>query len=920
MRPEHWIYTIPLRLRSLFRRQQADQDLDQELRYHVESKTDEYIAKGMTPQEARRAALIEMGGVEKRKEECRDTRRVNWIQDLLQDVRYGLRMLRKSPGFTAVAILSLALGIGANTAIFSLINAVALRSLPVPNSQQLVLLEWSAHKQPNATSFSRYGGCPADAPGSSSSSVTGCSVSYPMFEQIRSARDVFSGAFCFTRMVTWLKINNHPGEVWGMNVSGDFFSTLGPRAVTGRLLEPSDDVPGAMPVIVMSYRYWQAQLGADSTVVGKTALINGQPVRIVGITDRSFPELDAGTVVDFWMPLTSQHALFPQAQSRTDPRSLSFEVMARLKPGVTTKRAEAEVNAMFVQGTTSGPTAIFKPDDEPQATLASAAAGLASLRTMYAKPLVVLMTVVSLILLLACANVAGLMLVRSSARQKEMAVRRALGAGQWRVTRQLLTESVLLSAAGGGLGIAFAEIAAKSLVVFLSANSFIPLQIDVGIDGHVLWFTLGVSTIVGILFGLASALRGSRVDVAPTLKLSGGNTRNSGRQSSRLSRVLVVAQVAISTLVLVGAGLLGLTLFHLETTDAGFKTDNLLLFEVNMRASGITGFDNPRFDELNRELQDRLAAMPGVSSATYSMIPLLAGGSFDGEFSIPGAVSVSEATVDELGVGPDFFETMRIPLLAGRTLTRADFEPSARPTPVVVTQMFARKIFGNNDPLGRSLSEKGPQPTQFRVVGVVGDTKYESVRNDPQPAIFMPDKRSSPTFELRTQGDPKALMSMVRSAVSQVNPDFLILRMMTQSEEIDRTIYQERLVATLSILFGLLALTLACIGLYGLVAYGVVRRTHEIGVRMALGAQRHQILRLTLMQGLVLTLVGIVVGIGAAASVTRYLVSLLYGVRPTDPWTFGGIAILLGIVAACACYIPARKAMRVDPMVALRHE
>ena len=905
---------------SLRHRAQFESELDDEMRFHVEARADDLIRSGLSRSEAVRRARVEFGCVEAHQDGVRESRHVNWFEDLAQDLRFGARMLRKSPGFTAVAILTLALGIGANTAIFSLINAVALRSLPVANPEQLVLLEWTAHRQPHATSFSRYGGCPADAPGSSSSSVTGCSVSYPMFEQIRSARDIFSGVFCFTRMVTWLKVDDHPGEIWGMNVSGDFFSTLGARAATGRLIEPSDDIPGAMPVIVMSYRYWQAELGADSTVVGKTALINGQPVRIVGITDRSFPEVDPGTVVDFWLPLTSQHALFPQAQSRTDPRSLSFEVMGRLKAGVTTKRAEAEVNAMFVQGTTSSPTAIFKPDDEPRAMLVSAAAGLASLRTLYANPLVVLMTVVSLILLLACANVAGLMLVRSSAREKEMAVRRALGAGRWRVTRQLLTESVLLSVAGGGLGIAFAEVATKSLVAFLSASSFFPLQIDVGIDGHVLWFTLGVSTIVGILFGLAPALRGSRVDVAPTLKLSVGNTRNSRGQSSRLSHMLVVAQVAISTLVLVGAGLLGLTLFHLETTDAGFNTENLLLFEVNMRASGITGFDNPRFDELNRELRDRFAAMPGVSSATYSMIPLLAGGSFDGDFSIAGAVSVSEATVDELGVGPDFFETMRIPLLAGRTLKRADFEPTARPIPVVVTQMFAHRIFGNSDPLGRSLSEKGPQPTQFQVVGVVGDTKYESVRNDTQPTIFMPDKRSSPTFELRTHGDPKALISMVRSAVSQVNPDFLVLRMMTQSEQIDRTIYQERLIATLSILFGILALSLACVGLYGLVAYGVVRRTHEIGVRMALGAQRYQIMRLTVMQGLVLTLVGIAVGIGAAAGVTRYLASLLYGVRPVDPWTFGGIAILLGGIAACACYIPARRAMRVDPMVALRHE
>jgi predicted permease len=918
MRPEHWIYTIPLRLRSLFRRREADQELDEELRYHVECKTEEYIARGMTPQEARRAALLEMGGIEKRKEECRDTRRVNWIQDLLQDVRYGLRILGKSPGFTIVAVLTLALGIGANTAIFSLINAVALRSLPVPNPQQLVLFEWSAQHDPSSDSFARHGSCPVDAQ-QSSSSVTGCSVSYPMFEQIRSARDVFSGVFAFVRAATTLKINERPGQFWGMYVSGDFFPTLGARAALGRTLQPSDDVPGAAPVVVLSFRYWQTEMGADSTVLGKTALINRQPFRIAGVTDRSFPELDPGVPVDFWLPLASQAVVTPRAAAgRTDPKSFLLEVIARLKPGVTIKRAEAEANAIFVRSAINGPTPVFKADDAPRVMLASAAEGLASLRTEYSSSLFVLMTAVSLILLLACANVASLMLVRSSARQKEMAVRNALGAGRWRIIRQLLTESVLLSAAGGALGILFAELAAKSLVRFLSANSYVPLQIDAGIDRHVLAFTLVASAAVGILFGVAPALRGSRVEVAPTLTL-GGQSGTPPKQSFHLSNVLVVAQVAISILVLVGAGLLGRTLVNLEMTDAGFKTSNLLLFQVDMRASGIP-FDDPSLHQLNQELRDRFAALPGVSSASYSLIPLLGNGASGTELNLPGAPASSAFDSDLLDVGPGFFETMGIPLLEGRTFARADFETPGEPRPVVINRTLARKLFGQDDPLGRVIIRGQRQPSQTQVIGVVGDTKYQSLRKEVQPTMFTLDKYGSPTFELRTQGDPKALISMVGDAVGQVNHDFLILRMMTQSEQIDRTIYEERLIAALSILFGLLALALACIGLYGLVAYGVVRRTHEIGVRMALGAQRRQILQLTVIPGLLLTLLGIVVGLSVAAGVTRYLASLLYGVRPVDPWTFGGISILLGIVAAGACYVPARRATRVDPMVALRHE
>src|SRR6266513_1896669 len=518
MRPEHWLFTIPLRLRSLFRWARADQELDDELREHLERKTEEYVAQAMAQAEARRRARLDLGGIEQTKEECRDARGVNWIQDFVQDLRFGLRVLRKAPGFTAVAVLTLALGIGANTAIFSLINAVALRLLLVPNPQQLVLLQWTAHKKPNANYFAGFRGCPSGS-GRSSSSPTACSFSYPLFEQIRSMRDIFTGVLSFVRADAAVRVEGSPGKLWGMYVSGDFFPTLGARAAVGRTLDGNDDVSGAEPVIVVSYRYWQNELGGDKSVLGKTATVNLKAFRIVGITGRDFPDFDPGVPVDFWLPLAAESIVNPHAPSRTDANSLWLYVLAPLKPDVTNSRAEAELNAMFVSSTTSGPTALFKADDAPRVTLYRAAEGLASLRTEYAKPLYVLMTAVGLILLLACANVAGLMLARSSARQKEMAVRNALGAP--RLRSQLLTESLMLSGAGGALGIMFAELAARSLVSFLSANSHVPLQIDVRIDWHVLGFTLAVATLVGILFGIAPALRGSRVDVAPILKLGG---------------------------------------------------------------------------------------------------------------------------------------------------------------------------------------------------------------------------------------------------------------------------------------------------------------------------------------------------------------------------------------------------------------
>jgi predicted permease len=740
-----------------------------------------------------------------------------------------------------------------------------------------------------------------------------------MFEQIRSKEDVFSGVFSFVSTAAAVRVDHHVGRLPGMYVSGEFFSTLGVRTAIGRSLSPNDDLRGAEPVIILSYRYWQSELGGDLGVIGKTASVNLKPFRIVGITGRDFPDFDPGLPVDFWLPLVATETVYQHPASRTAENSLWLYVLARLKPEVTISRAQAELNAMFVPSTTSGAEAIFKAEDTPRITFFPAAEGLATLRTEYARPLYVLMTAVGLILLLACANVAGLLLARSSTRQKEMAVRNALGAPRLRIVRQLLTESVMLSAGGGALGILFAILGGRSLAAFLSANSYIPLQIDVGIDWHVLGFTLFVSLVVGILFGLAPAIRDSRVDVAPTLKLSSSSSGTMPRRSAHLSNILVVTQVVISILVLVGAGLLGRSVLNLERTDLGFKPEKLLLFNVDMTASAMK-IDDPRCDKLNQELRDRFAALPGVVSASYSGLPMVSGSIGEGSFKLLGEPSSSAHSVNLQGVGPSFFETMQIPLVAGRTFTRADFESSTKPEPIVISQMFARMLFGKDDPLGRVLSNSRSQTADWRVIGVVGDTKYESIRSEITATAFTPHKYRITTFELRTQGDPKAFVSLVREAVAQVNPDFLTLQMMTQTQEIDRTIYQERLIASLSTLFAILALVLASIGLYGLVAYGVARRTHEIGVRIALGAQGQNILWLTAGLGLVLTAVGVAIGLGMAAGLTHYLQSLLYGVRPLDSWTFACIAILLSCIASLACYIPARRAMRVDPMLALRHE
>lgn len=636
----------------MFRRKRSDSDFRAETEAHIENETTRLREQGLTEIDARASARRSFGNLLHAEETFYESRRWLWWDRLRQHVGFGLRMLRRSPTFTAVTALTLALGIGANTAIFSLINAVELRLLPVPNPQELVLLQWTAKHEPKTNFFARWAGCPSGS-GRSSPAPTACSFSYPMFQEIRSKKDIFSGVLAFIPSFTALRADEHAEQSSGMYVSGDFFPTLGAKSAAGRLLSANDDVSGAEPVIVLSYRYWRRGLGGNPEVVGKIATVSLKPFRIVGITARDFPDLDPGRPVDFWIPLAAETVVDPHSPSRTADNSLWLYLLARRKPEVTTSQAEAELNTTFVVSSASGPTAPFKPEDAPRIKLYRAAEGLATLRTEYATPLYVLMAAVGLILLLTCANVAGLMLARTSARQKELAVRNALGAPRLRIVRQLLTESVILSVAGGVLGILVAELAARSLVAFLSANSYFPLQIDIGLDWRVLGFTLAVSILVGIFFGLAPAMRNSRLDVTPILKLSGSQSGTTPRESARLSHGLVIAQVVISILVLAGAGLLGRTVLNLRNADAGFRTQNLLLFDVDMTASGLK-FDDPQCYQLNEGLRNRFAAIPGGSSATYSNFPLLSGIDAGSVFRLPGEAPAAVRQSYVLPVGPTF--------------------------------------------------------------------------------------------------------------------------------------------------------------------------------------------------------------------------------------------------------------------------
>jgi predicted permease len=1012
------------------RRERMLDQLQQEIREHIEIETQDNIARGMSPEDARYAAVRKFGNMTRVQEDAREVWSFVWLEQLWQDVRFGLRMLLKSPAFTAVAVLTLAFGIGANTAIFSLVDAVMLRSLPVANPAQLLLLKWSARKSPNIHSMASWGDCPSDLRGGRAN-PSGCSFSEPMFREIAAA-NIFAGTVAFANSGHLdLTGNGAPSVINGQLVSGDFFRTMGLKAALGRLLDASDDTATAAPVTVLNYGYWQSAFGGSPDVIGRTIELNAVPFTIVGVVEQRFIGITPGSDYDVWVPLFQGGKINPQQKIQSslgildrqhDAAHWWLTIVGRMKPGTPPAQSQAMVSGIFRNemlhgavpmlhgnpiagvpmlrvgnpagagsGAAPGPAlapipmqgasgnaavqfhrevsgapppqspgngnALFGPpaapasgerpaetpsvpqtfsteEDNPQVALISAQTGLVGTRARYSDPLYLLMLAVGIILLIACANVAGLMLARAAARQKEMAVRLALGAGRARIVRQLLTESVMLSALGGVLGILFAYWGAHAIVTFVSSNQTRPLGFATGVDLRVLGFTVAVSLFTGILFGVAPAFRSARVDLTPALKEGEGSSAGTGHSGARwfsAGNALVVMQVALAVVVLVGAGLLVRTLANLRNVDMGFDAHNILIFGIDPTLAGYKG---AQVDSLYRDLQGRLAETPGVKSASYSMIPLLSNGLMMTMFHWPGTPEDQSAESDVLQVGPNFFETLQIPFLAGRTFGAADFQlaaangadtPTSAPTPVIVNQAFVQKYLGQENPIGKPFGEAaagpmGPATPGYEIVGVVRDTKYNDLRREIHPMMYEPQSVGGATFELRTAADPQALLPAIREVVGQVNANLPLFYVTTQSVQIDRLLFQERLVARLAGFFGVLALLLACIGLYGLLSYEVSRRTREIGIRIALGAQPEKVLKLVLRQGIALTMVGAAVGIGAALVVTRYLASMLFNVRASDPLTMSAVAVLLALVALAACYIPARRAMRVDPMVALRYE
>ena len=842
------------------------------------------------------------------------------MQTLWQDVKYGLRMLAKKPGFTAIAVLTLALGIGANTAIFSFIDAVMLKNLPVKRPQELVVFKWDTHHWP--PHFSQTGG------------DSQLSFSYPAFKQFSSQKQALASVFAFVPLgfneqnVT-LTLNGEPTLANGEMVTADYFSGLGVTPLLGRTITEEDEQPGAPRVAVISYAYWSSRFGNDPTVLGRAITLNGTSATIVGVTPPSFYGEQPGKEPDVWVAFADLPNLRPWGSKPentdsvfTDPDWICLNIMGRLKPGVSREQAQSILDAAFHQFVIAGWTP-DKPDQVPHLQLAAAARGLDNLREAYSEPLYLLMVVVGLVLLVACANLATLLLARATSREKEVSVRLAIGASRLRLVRQLLTESVMLAVIGGALGILFAGWGTQALLTLMS-HSENEVILDVQPDTNVLLFTFTASVLTGILFGLAPAFRAARLELASAMKESASNV-SEGRRGHFLGKTLVVAQVAASLVLMIGAGLFVRTLQNFERKDLGFNQRNLLNFGVDASRAGYKG---ERLVNFYQQLRQRIEALPGVLSATQSPFIPLSNWSSNTNITVEGSkLNVPNNHLRWIAVGPDFFKTMDIPLIAGRGIEEKDTDQESRVA--VVDETFVQTYLKDTYPLGRRFylgNGTKPDPKyEFEIVGVVKKAELTDIHASLLPKAYMsfaqfPDYLGAMYFQVRSAGYPAGLIPLLRDTVHKMDPSLPLMDVSTQTELTAEALTEERIMARLSSFFGLLALLLASIGLYGTMAYSVTRKTREIGIRLALGAAPKNVLRMVIGQGLRLTLAGVVVGILVALEATRLISKMIYGVAATDPVTFAVVTAFLVVVALVACYVPARRATRVDPLVALRYE
>jgi predicted permease len=897
------------------------------MQFHLDQQIAESLALGMGLEEARYAAMRTFGNPTVLKEEARDTWGWAWLEQIVSDLRYALRQLSRSPGFTVAVVLSLALGIGANTAIFSLIDAVMLKMLPVKSPKRLVLLNWVCPKRPAAMAVQS---------GYVDNSETGWrspSFAYPSFEEFRAQNHAFASIFGFTPLSNaTVNIDGQAGLGGGELVTGDYFTGLGVSPILGRTINDEDEKASSPRVAVISYGYWSRQFGSSTDVIGKHIAINLVPFTIVGVAPPEFFGVQPGRAIDIWAPLVDDPKLLPWGLDNRSPFASRdwwwLTMMARLKPGVTEQQATSELDVLFQQSFSAVATASVRPETTPHIELEPASKGLSFLRAQFSQPLQILMTVVALVLLIACANVATLLLGRSTARQKEVAVRLSLGASRPRLLRQLLTESVFLAGLGGALGILFASWGSRVLSLWMFSGSRWmfsggePLHFETQMDAKVLGFTAVVSLLTGIFFGLAPALSTTRVELTPALKTGAGAVAFvTQRTRLALGKILVVSQVALSLLLLIAAGLFVRTLQKLQNQNLGFNQGQLLLFAVDPTKNG---YEGQRLIDFYGRLLERLQVLPGATNATMSTNALVSGSQSHWTVSIEGlkADPGKYMGADWNNVGPSFFETMGIRLLLGRGVEWRDTSNS--PKVAVVNEAFANHLLGGQDPVGHRFNFEKFDGV-YEIVGLVQDAKYAKLRNAPRPTVYLPVSQvpfplGDVHFEVRAAADPLSLVPSVRRVVRELDSNLPLSEVKTQTEQIAETLVQERLFARLSSFFGGLAVLLACIGLYGLMGYIVTRQTGEIGIRRALGAERLDIFAMVMRKVLVLVALGVCVGVPAAIAATRLISSYLFGLKATDPLTIFLCSLLMLAIATLAGYLPARRAASVDPMVALRYE
>jgi len=900
----------------MFRRDRLEAEMEAELAGHIEALTADLVRSGQSPQEAARNARIALGTGLSHKEEMRAAVGLRWWDELRADLRYGLRILLKSPGFTAIAAISLALAIGANTAIFSLAKSLLYDRLNVPHADQLRLLRWIGHD--HNVVHSMWGDFdPAPGGGMLSSCF-----SYRVFEQLRLRSHAMEDLAAYNEDSMNLTVRGNAQRANVDMVSGNFFNVLEVRPQLGRSLQPSDDQAGApSPVAVISDGLWEREFGRSPLGLGQTINVNQSLFTIVGVAPRGFTgakNVQSGPEV--YVPINMQPVIDPKGDEGgfiDDPNTWWVVLVGRIKPGMTDAQAQAEMN-VELSAAIHGTMTVKAGDTMPQLRLDDGSRGTGFAARQFGKPVYVLLTLTGFVLLLACANIANLLLARGAQRQREMSVRLALGAGRGRVLRQLLTESLLLAGIGGAGGLLLGYMS-RNVIPKLMANAWDRDQMSVPMDWGVFAFAAAMTLVTGVMFGLAPAWLAARSEVSSSLKESAQTTTR--RRKGLGGKAIVAFQIALSTLLVVGAGLFLQTLIALNSIDVGFRTDHLILFEV---APPGKKYDHGKDVQLHQRLERGFAALPGVEGVAPSWTPYIADNMNNDDFVVEGDPDTggrSDAEVDNV-VGNAFFETMGIPMISGRSFGPQDTATSQRAG--IINQALAKKRFPNTNPVGKRFRTDGNANAWVQVVGVCADTHYANLRDEAPPQFFLPyvqqPKVGGLTYAIRTHLPVQALLPALRDVVQKADRDLPIIDVRTQQEQIDANMQMERVFGALTSGFGVLALALACVGIYGVMAYSVANRRNEIGIRLALGAQPHQVRGMILRESTWIALAGIVVGVGTALMMTRLVKSMLYGIQPNDPLTIiGGVSVLLA-VALAASWVPARRAAGVQPMEALRHE